>query len=104
MECQSMKIYLKAAAFALGIMAVGATSSANAHPKGPLLFNFKLTVKEVSDPQIYVGNDRILPIDQNTFNIKARQSDYIFKVQYQHEGNTKEAICDIGGVPAQIIA
>ena len=99
-----MQIFLKSATFALGIMGLALTHAANAHLRGPLLFNFVLTVEEVSDPQVYVGNDKIAPLSKNTFNIHVRHADYYFKVQYQQDGQSKEAVCPISGAPTLVTA
>ena len=98
-----MKIYLKPVAFTLGVMITGISYSVNAQPT---LFNFMLTVEDASGPQIFVGRDKkaIAPVGHNTFRVPTRQSDYFFSVQYQHEGKTKEATCEISGVPSQITA
>lgn len=98
-----MKTYLKPAILAVGIMAAGLTSSANAQPT---LFNFTLAVDGVSNPQIFVkSNPNPLPASkENTFKVDVKPSDYVFKVQYHHQGEPKEAVCTISGTPEQITA
>jgi len=98
-----MKTYLKSITFAVGVLAMGLSFSANAQSP---VFHSILKIKNVSDPQIFVGRDRTQyqPITQNTFKIGVKHSDYFFKVKYQHEGKNKEAACPISGAPASITA
>ncbi|MBA3813005.1 MAG: hypothetical protein H0X26_00710 [Alphaproteobacteria bacterium] len=98
-----MTTSLKVLAFVLGLLATGVTYSAHAKPT---LSHFTLTIKEVSDPQIFVGSDK-KPFEatgKNTFKIKGRASDYFFTVNYQHKGASKEAVCEISGIPTKIVA
>ena len=98
-----MKLYLKSISCVIVLIAVGLTSSANAQPT---LFNFTLTVKDIPNPQISVGRDKspVLSNNQKTFDIKVRQSDYFFTVNYQHNGESKEAVCPISGTPELVTA
>lgn len=101
-----MKKYLKLLNCAAFILTTTAIHSTHAHPNGPTLFNFTLTVKDVSNPQVLVGNNKkpLQPSGKNTFNINVRQSDYVFLVKYQHKGESKEAICPISGAPTMVTA
>lgn len=96
-----MKKYIKTTAFLTGLMIMGWV----AHAEVPL-FNFRLEVQNVSDPQIFVGKDKkFIPANgPNTFTVNARKSDYIFLVQYEHNGQTQEATCPISGAPTAVTA
>lgn len=98
-----MKLFFKPAIFAVNIIAAGLTTSAIAQPT---LFNFTLTVNDVSNPKIFVGRNPnpLLTNKDNTFKVDVKPSDYVFKVQYHHEGKPKEAVCTISGTPKHITA
>lgn len=98
-----MKAYIKEYILATGIMAIGLIPSARAEMT---LFNATLTIKEVSDPKVFVGRDMKQShiSEKNTFTIKVRPSDYFFTVKYQHGGESKKAVCPISGAPAFITA
>jgi len=100
-----MKTYLKQTAVVLGLLTIGAIKPSYAQPP---LFNFKLIVENVSNPQIFMGSGSdkksFPPNGENTFRINGRQSDYSFTVQYQYKGKNKDAVCEISGIPTQIIA
>lgn len=70
------------------------------------LFHFNLVVEGVSNPQLSVGHKgkSVSSTKPNTFRVNAGKSDYLFKVAYQHEGQQKEAICDIVGAPSNVVA
>lgn len=98
-----MKNYLKSVSFAA--LATANLVSFSAQAEVPL-FNFTLTVQDVSNPQIFLGKDKkaIQASGPNTFEVDVRKSDYVFLVQYQHDGQTKEAICPISGAPTLVTA
>ena len=91
---------LKELTFAISM---GVIYSAHAQP---ILFHSTLTVNAVADSHVSVGRDKQLAqhMGKNTFKIKGRASDYYFTVNYQHNGQRKEAICEISGAPEQIVA
>lgn len=70
------------------------------------LFNFTLTVQDVSNPQVFLGKDKkpIIASGVNTFNVPVGKSDYLFLVQYNHNGQKKEARCPISGAPTRVTA
>lgn len=98
-----MKTYLKQVILIVGVLAAGSTYSVQAQPT---LFNFTLTVKDVANPKVFVGHNPtpLVAARDNTFKVGVKPSDYVFKVQYHHEGKPKEAVCTISGTPAGITA
>lgn len=98
-----MKNTLKS--LSLGAMIAMSLSLTSAQADVPL-FNFTLEVKNVEDAQVFLGKDKkpIQASGPNTFDIKVGKSDYVFLVQYQHDGQTKEAICPISGAPTLVTA
>jgi hypothetical protein len=81
------------------------TLQSSAHAEVPL-FHFTLVIEGVSNPQLSVGhkNRPLAATGHQTFKVPAGKSDYLFKVAYQHEGQQREAICDIVGAPSKVIA
>jgi len=89
------------------LIAIGVAhlSSFAAYAEVPL-FNFTLTVQDVANPQIFVGRDKkpVQGSGSNTFEVDVRKSDYVFLVQYAHNGQNKEALCPISGAPTKVTA
>lgn len=93
-----METYIKTIALLLLMSGLGQAE--------PPLFNFTLEVKDVQSPQVLLGKDRkpIHAQGPNTFNVPVGKSDYVFFVQYQDKGQTKEVRCPISGAPALVTA
>jgi hypothetical protein len=98
-----MNTYFKTIAFILGGLVSGLLYTAHAQPS---LFTFTLRVKNVTDPQVFVGPEKrqYKQHEQNLFTINVKQSDYYFRVRYDHNGKSKEAICPISGAPTAVTA
>lgn len=98
-----MKNYFKSIVFtAIGLVNF---TSFSTHAEVPL-FNFTLTVQDVSNPQVFLGKDKksVPSHGPNTFNVRVGKSDYIFLVKYEHNGQSKEALCPISGAPTVVTA
>lgn len=97
-----MKIDLKQAILGIGIMAVGLTTSVKAG--NPTVLNFKLVVEGsgISNPKVSLqsgGSAMQDPSSPNTFQVQATQGDSSFQVDYQYQGSSRTARCQIGGMP-----
>ena len=96
-----MKKYIKTTVFLAGLMIMGGAVQAEVP-----LFNFTLEVKDVQNPHVLLGKDRkpVHAQGPNTFNVPVGKSDYVFFVQYQDKGETREVRCPISGAPTLVTA